>query len=126
MVIAPGCPSGDSTGQIRNFFHLCQQALLTVGIHFVIDTVAGKCSHDANYMQMFVKRRLLQYPAEDVPLFFCSAFTLAIIMSACAKFLALLKREYYDMTTNGNKSACLVQFVGLMIELSRLQDLLEG
>jgi hypothetical protein len=31
MVIPPGCPSGDSS-EAKEFFHLCRQALLTVGI----------------------------------------------------------------------------------------------
>ncbi|KAG0590125.1 hypothetical protein KC19_1G074000 [Ceratodon purpureus] len=31
LVIPPGCPSGDSA-KIKEFFHLCRQALLTVGI----------------------------------------------------------------------------------------------
>lgn len=49
LVIPPGCPIGDSA-KTKEFFHLCRQALLTVGI--IRDAVGGKRSSVANYTQM--------------------------------------------------------------------------
>lgn len=40
-VAPPGCPNGDSF-KIKEFFHHCRQALLTVGI--IRDAVGGKSS----------------------------------------------------------------------------------
>jgi hypothetical protein len=48
LVIPPGCPNVDSA-KTKEFFHLCRQALLTVGI--IRDAVGGKRSRDANYTE---------------------------------------------------------------------------
>lgn len=52
MVIPPGCPSGDSS-KAKEFFHLCRQALLTVGI--IRDAVGGKFSAISIAKRIFSK-----------------------------------------------------------------------